>query len=723
MTLPIERARSRRPITWLTLLGVLLLPALIGGILVIALQNPTSRLDSMTAAVVNLDKPVTIDGQYTPLGRQLAAGLVDGSDEMDSNLTWVISNEEDAAQGLGDGTYQAVVTIPESFSADATSAGVALQDGAGSPEQAKITVTTPPDGRIADGLITQQLATTAASTMGTMLSEATIGNVLVGFTTIGDQIGEAADGAVKLADGARSAADGAAALPDGASQLASGADGLADGANQLAVGLTTISSKSREAGDGANQLGAGLTAGAAQLERDGLIPAQLTDALNQGTGAAKTAAETAGLAATAADGARQAADGAAQAAGGAQQYANGVKQGLDQVVPGLQGLSQQCDAAAQPEFCAQLAALAQGADDLRAPAGSAAELAGTASQTAGKAAEAAGGAKQAADGAQQAAAGAQQASAGVAAGLAEFDKKAPAEIASQMRTAGQAASQLGSGLGQLADGVATSATGASSLSSGATQLGDGASALADGAGELVGGLDTLASGTGDLADGLQTASTSLPSFDEQQSNRLASVVSDPVKASADSNDMFGPTAIPLLAAVVLWFGALASFIALRAVPGSALTSRRSSIAMVLRGFWPAAVIGAGQGLLVALIVQIVADYDAGTWWGFAGFTVLAGISFAAVNQALVALFGGIGRWVSALVGVVAVATGLISTIPSWLAGLGAAMPTAPALGGLIAPNGSAFAGLVVWGTLALGAATLAVATRRTASAKTVLATA
>src|SRR5690606_21774418 len=130
-----------------------------------------------------------------------------------------------------------VITIPKSFSADATSAGTALKDGEGSAEQAKITVTTPPDGRVADDMITQQLAATAASTMGSMLSEATIDNVLVGFATIGDQIGEAADGAVKLADGARSAADGAAAIPDGASKLADGANGLSDGATKLAGGL------------------------------------------------------------------------------------------------------------------------------------------------------------------------------------------------------------------------------------------------------------------------------------------------------------------------------------------------------------------------------------------------------------------------------------------------------------------------------------------------------
>ncbi|MFD5224573.1 YhgE/Pip domain-containing protein [Microbacterium sp. NPDC058342] len=659
MTLPIERARSRRPITWLTLIGVLLLPAIIGGILVAALQNPTDRLESMTAAVVNLDEPVTIDDQYTPLGRQLASGLVEGSDEVDSNLTWVISNEDDAAEGLGDGTYQAVVTIPKSFSADATSAGTALKDSDGTAEQAKISVTTPPDGRVADDLITNQIATVAASTMGTMLSEATVDNVLVGFTTIGDQIGDAADGASKLADGARSAADGAAALPDGASKLADGADGLADGASKLAGGLNTISTKAREAGGGATQLGQGLNAGAAALERDGLVP----DALFTG------------------------ADGAAAATSGVAEGVDGVKSGVDGLVA-LCGTRTVGSDLLLDQVCAGLEDMQNGLPKLS-----------------------------------EGAAGAKAAAAGTAQGLRAFDDAAPKKIATQMRTAGGAAVQLGNGLGQLADGVAQSASGASALSSGATQLGDGASAMAEGTGELAEGLDTLASGTGELADGLKTASTSLPSFDEQQSTELASVIADPVKASAESGDMFGPTAIPLLSAVVLWFGALASFIALRAVPGNALTSRRSSAAMVLRGFWPAAAIGAGQGLLISLTVQIVAGYDAATWWGFAGFAVLAGIAFAAVNQALVTVLGGIGRWVSALVGVVAVATGLVSTIPAWLAGLGAALPTAPALGGLIVPNGAACAGLVVWAVLSLGAATLAVATRRTTSAKAVLAAA
>nr|WP_314845832.1 YhgE/Pip family protein [uncultured Microbacterium sp.] len=630
MTLSIERARSRKPITWLTVLGILLLPAAVGGILVAALQDPTERLESMTAAVVNLDDPVEIDGQLTPLGRQLTAGLVEGSDELDSNLTWVISNEDDAAEGLADGSYQAVITIPEDFSAAATSAGQAIAAGGGSAAddatQATITVTTPDDGLVADDLITSQIATVAASSLGDMLSEATLENVLVGFTTIGDQIGDAADGAGELATGARDAATGAAAIPEGATQLASGASELGTGASSLASGLDTLTDKTREAAAGASQLGLGLSTGAATLQ--GQV-----------------------------EGATQVADGSAGVAAGLKQFADTC---IDSGFP--------------EEYCAELRALS--------------------------------------DGATQTDAGVQQ--------LATL----PAALATQLGQAGAGASGLADGLNQLAtEGLGQSASGARALSTGAGQLADGATELSTGAAELATGLDTLATGTGELATGLDTASDSLPSFSESESTSLASVIADPVSSNASTSTIFGPTAIPLLTAVVLWFGGFASFLVMRAHTARTLTSRRSSAGLALRAFTPAAAIGVGQGILVSLIVQIVAGYDAAAWWAFAGTAVLAGIAFAAVNQAMVAVFGGVGRWVSALVGVLAVATGLISTVPDWLSAIGAALPTAPALTGLIAASGGAAAALVVWAVLSLIATTLAVTVRRTTSVKAAVATA
>ncbi|MEN0023023.1 MAG: YhgE/Pip family protein [Microbacterium sp.] len=615
----------RRSLTWLTILGILLLPAAIGGILVAALQNPTERLDSMTAAIVNLDEPVEIDGQLAPLGRQLASGLVEGSDDLDSNLTWVISNEEDAADGLTDGTYQAVITIPEDFSAAATSAGQAISDGGGTAEQATIRVTTPDDGLVADDLITSQIANVAASSMGTMLSEATTDNILVGFTTIGDQIGEAADGADQLATGARDAATGAAAIPDGATQLASGASQLGSGATTLAAGLDTLTTKTREAAAGASTIGQGLTAGAQELQ--------------------------------------------AQASNAAL-----VAQGSSQLAAGLTKLAADCAAAGgSATFCEQVAGAAAGASKTDMGVQQLAALPGTG--------------------------------------------------APQLSQAGAGASQLASGLTQLAnEGLVQSATGARTLATGAEQLSTGATDLATGATELTTGLDSLATGTGDLAGGLRTASESLPSFSDAESTSLASVIADPVAAEGAGDTIFGPTAIPLLTAVVLWFGALASFLVLRPHTARTLTSRRTSAGLALRALAPAAAIGAGQGVLVSLIVQIVAGYDAATWWAFAGMAVLAGVAFAAVNQALVAVFGGVGRWVSALVGVLAIATGLVSTVPGWLAAIGAALPTASAFSGLISANGAAAAALVVWAVLALVATTLAVALRRTTSVKAALAT-
>ena len=643
MTLPLERARSRRPITWLTILGILLLPAAIGGILVSSLYNPTERLDSMTAAIVNLDEPVEIDGQTAPLGRQLAAGLVEGSDELDSNLTWVISNEDDAAEGLKDGDYQAVITIPENFSAAATSAGTAISEGGGDAEKATIEVSTPDDGLVADDLITGQIADVAASTLGTTLSQATTENILVGFTTIGDQIGDAADGALELAEGARTAADGATAIPDGATQLATGATALGTGATTLATGLDTIAASTRQLSTGASTLGAGLTAGSTALTDPNGDFAKLV-------GAATTGAP----------------------------YLTAASADTQTAAVSIGTLAQSCAASgASAEFCTDLAEAA-------GQAGTAATSAGTAAAYLGP----------------------------VAAGL----PTAATTLATSLSDAGTGAQQIASGLSQLAtDGVDQSAAGARALATGAGQLSSGATELATGATDLATGLDTLATGTGDLAGGLRQASDSLPSFSDTESASLASVIADPVETDSSMDSLFGPTAIPLLTAAVLWFGSLATFLVLRAHTARTLTSRRTSLGLTLRGFWPAALIGAVQGVLLSIIVQFVASYEAGAWWAFAGTAVLTGVAFAAVHQALVSVLGGVGRWIGALVGVLAVATGLISTVPGWLASLGAALPTAPAFAGLIAANGSAITALVVWAVLSLLATTLAVTLRRTTS--------
>jgi len=640
MSIPLERARTRRPITWLTILGVILLPALIGGILVVALYNPTTRLDAMNAAIVNDDEPVTINGQTVPLGRQLTAGLVEGSDDTDSNLTWTISNAEDAAAGLADGTYAAVVTIPENFSAAATS----TQPGE-TPEKATIEVTTPPDSRIVDDAITAQITSTAASLTGEQISTAYLENVFLGFTTLGEQLGEAADGADQIADGIQQSADGSA-------ELASGIDQLASGAGALGSGLGTIASSTSQAAGGAAQLAA-----AQNQIADGLDAAPLPAAANTMYGYMQSAATGTVT----------------------------VAQGAGALAQTLGTLAATCDGS--PSYCQSVASAADAAATVAQNAGSAATAAGTAAGYGGQ----------------------------VVPGISTLIS----QTSGGLRQVAAQTQSLSDGLTQLAQGTTQSQSGAQSLQSGASQAATGATSLTD-------GLTQLASGTTDLANGLHTAVDQLPSYTDAEAASLAEVVADPVQAEGVGSDLFGASAIPLLTALALWFGALGTFIALRAFPARTLASRSPSALLALRSLAPAAAIGAIQGLLVAGIVQISAGYDWGDWSIFAGVSILAGVAFAAVNQALVAVFGGAGRWIAALIGVLAVAAGIVSTVPGVLLAIDGLMPTSPAytamLGALTDSGGvgAGIAGLAIWGGLGLVATILAIARKRTTSARTIL---
>ncbi|PTT18538.1 hypothetical protein DBR36_09205, partial [Microbacterium sp. HMWF026] len=257
----------------------------------------------------------------------------------------------------------------------------------------------------------------------------------------------------------------------------------------------------------------------------------------------------------------------------------------------------------------------------------------------------------------------------------------------------------------------------------AAQLASGVSLSEDGAAQLADGVGQVASGTSSLAGGLDTAVEQLPTYTDAQATSLADVVADPVSATGVSDSLFGVAAVPLLAMAVLWFGGLASFVAFQAVSARALTSRRPSALVALRGFAPAALVGAVQGLLVAAVVQVASDYDWGDWAVFALVCVAAGIAFAAVHQALVAVFGGAGRWVAAVVGALALGASIVSTVPPALAAVASLLPTAPVydamLGALSSAGGvgAGVAGLVVWAVLSLIATTLIVVRRRTTTAR------
>ncbi|MET3567206.1 putative membrane protein [Leifsonia sp. 563] len=606
----LERMRSDKRVTWLTIVGLLLVPITIGGLLVWALWNPTERLHDVKAAVVNLDQPVKVNGQTVPLGRQLSAGLLDSKND---NFTWVLTDKKDADKGIDSGEYVSVVTIPENFSKAATSTAGAAADAT----QATIDVRTSPDSKLVDPAISQAVTTTATSVLNKQLTSTYIENVYVGFNTLGEQLGKAATGADQLAGGLTQLASGTHQLADGAAQLSTGASSLADGISQLSDGTSGLA-------DGLNTLasnGAAVDGGAQQLA---------------GTAATMSSSLTTAT--------------------------NGINAAV----------AQNCAPPADPAVGALCAQLSAQLKDLNT---------------------------------------AQAYGAGLASGTQTF--------AGQLGQYTGGVSQSASGAQQLASGASQSADGAQQFATGVKQLSDGIPALASGA-------DQSASGASSLASGLHAAVKQLPSYDSGERTSLAKVAAEPVTQKASGETAFGTASIPLFASVALWLGALATFLVLQALSRRALLTSRAAGRIALDGFLPAAALGVVQGVLVAAVLAPALAVDAGHWFGFAGLAAAAGIAFAAVNHGLVALLGGVGRFLSMLVVVVTLASGIVSTAPGFFDAALPWLPTAPAITALQgAIDGSADAwrglgGLLLWAAFGFALALIAVARRRVVRAAQLL---
>lgn len=247
----------------LVVIGLIFVPLIVVGGLMWGLWNPTERLDRVKAAIVNNDEPVTVNGQITPLGRLLTAGLVEG-DGSDTNYDWVITNESGAKKGLENGTYVAAVTIPENFSKVATSA----MGNATDATQALIEVTTSNKSRLVDDAITTAITSTAVNLMNQQLTSLYLERVLLGFTDLSTGLSEAANGSDELTKGIYALADGANQLATGASTFSSGMWALNAQTSQLPAQTQQLANGAATTDGYAQQLSGGLTqfaAGLAQL--------------------------------------------------------------------------------------------------------------------------------------------------------------------------------------------------------------------------------------------------------------------------------------------------------------------------------------------------------------------------------------------------------------------------------------------------------------------------
>lgn len=713
------RALTTKPLTWRTWTALVAVPLLVMGLLTWAFWSPGSDHGTAQAAVVNNDDPVDVNGQQVPLGRTLAGNL---THDEDSAYTWVLTDAADARSGLDSGTYAAVVTIPQDFSAQGMSAATA--DDPMDAVRANLEVKTSNAAGVADPYLSDGVAGDTQDALNQTVVESYLGNIYASFTSLHQQLGDASDSAGQLADGAAQLSDGADALSGGVDQVAQGANELSGGAGALAAGTGQLAAGSAGLASGASALSGAtgsLATGAGQVAQG---TAALSSALDT---AAARAARLPAAAQEVADGAGRVADGNERLADRVVPAANRAIGGLDRlpdvqnVAAEVRRLAERCGTGvvADRNFCRALTRAAdradsaverldEGKDRVRADITSARDavrslrtgsrqVARGAANLADRTGELAAGISSAASSADDLNAGAQ----GVASGARQVDA---------------AAGQLASGAADLNAGVAQTSAAAQQVATGASGLATGADELVPGADQVADGAHQVDDGTQQLASGLSDAVEQVPSYTDDEQDHLSEVAADPT-TSTTTSEPFGVLSVALFSALALWALALVTYLATRPLPAGILTSREPTWRLTLRAAVPGAVAAASAAVVISAVAIPVLGLHLSAAAGFLGVALLAAAAFVALNQALAAIFGPGGRLASLAVAVLTVATGVVSTLPGPLYAIGDVLPTHGAIIALRAVSaggaslGAGIAALVAWLVVGL-LATILVTDRR-----------
>ncbi|WP_029149387.1 YhgE/Pip domain-containing protein [Microbacterium indicum] len=539
-----------KPFTLVVIAALSIVPLIYAGALVWSNEDPTHRLDTITAAIVNEDEGGTASDKTVNLGDELVDTLTES--DSDTNFSWVEMSASEAKSGLDDGSLLVSLEIPKSFSADAVSAA---GDDPSKATSATLTITTNDAANQIIGNMASTVGTAVSDALASKVSDEYLQNIYAGFTTIHGSMADAADGAGELEDGADQAHDGSGELVVGLTQLESGSSTLASGAQQLADGAATLSSGAQsldsgiaDAATGSQTLASGAASAAtgAQSLADGLatmkdqtadLPAQtqkladgaeqVSDATGQlsdaATGVADAAHEFVDGMTPIVDGAQKALDDAQSVLDGAGDLASSIPDlgtGATSVSDGLADLASGYDSMTDEErksLIDQLAQSASSVSDATTAAGdSAAQLRQDAADLVGSSDSGTGLtslrdiAKELGDEvtglADKAAAGAKQLSDGATAvsdGAATLASKS-GELADGIATASDGATALASGTQQVSDGAASLATGLGTAKTGADSLASGSATLASSAQQLADGANTLSDGTTTATDGAQT---------------------------------------------------------------------------------------------------------------------------------------------------------------------------------------------------------------------------
>lgn len=646
------------------IIAVLFIPVMYSGMFLWAFWDPYEKLDELPVAIVNDDSGAVLDGEKIKLGEELVDKL---KDSKDFNFKFV--DKEEGYEDLEHQKYYMLIEIPEDFSENATTL---LEEN---PKKLDL-IYVPNEGY---NFLSSQIGGTAVERIKASLSEKITETYA---ETMFDKIGEMADGVTKASEGAREINDGSEKLKSGSKELRDGLATLAEksiqfnnGMKQADVGVDQLASGSAELSEGIGKLQDGqqqlaekfgeiqggtnqLVDGAARINQ-GLqqIETKLPEAV-----AGTTELETgAGRVAT---GLGQVKDGVGDINAGAQSLTKGLeefrlkginltpeqKDAIDELIAGSKKIE-----TGSSELSAATGQLSVGATDLHNGLGTLKygqlELSKGISQLS-------------------------EGSVGLQAGLGKLSK-GEVEYAAGLQ-------KLGAGLDDAGNGSTKLAQGAAKLAGGMSQLSDGSSAMTDGAGQLADGSEQLSEGTVKLTDGSKELADKLADGAEEASKvdadeKTFNMMADPVKVENEKiNEVpnYGTGFAPYFLSLGLFVGALLLSIVFplrepAITPANGFNWFASKFA-ILAG------IGVIQALLADAILLGMLGLEVQSLPLFLLFSIVTSLTFIALVQFLVTMFGDPGRFIAIIILILQLTTSAgtfpLELVPDFLQGFNTVLP-------------------------------------------------
>ena len=359
------KAILKKPTFIIVMIGIALIPALYNIIFLSSMWDPYGKLSELPVAVVNKDQPATYNGESMNIGEDMVSNLKD-NDSLDFHFV----TEAEGVEGLENGAYYMVVTLPSDLSQKAASILT------NHPEQMNI------DYQTSSGH--SFIASKMSDSAMTQLKQTVAKNVTETYTkALFEKMGNLKEGMEQASQGSQTLADGSNLLKDGSQQLATNLQTLAqssvtfsNGAEQFTNGLATYT-------DAVKKIDAGVTTFHNGLLTYTRAVSQLDNGLNQLS--SKTPELVSGIqqlndgVQAYAGGVVKLDSGLNQLSSGVQAYTSGVdslssgatqlagqsetlRNGVRQLNQGIQQLSSQLEVSAQKS--SQISQLAAGLDQL-----------------------------------------------------------------------------------------------------------------------------------------------------------------------------------------------------------------------------------------------------------------------------------------------------------------------------------------------------------------------